>query len=254
MLTDINGININFERIGHGKPVLILHGWGCCIETMRSVANFIAAIGYEAVLLDYPGHGKSGQLEEPWGVPEFAELTERFIEEQGLKGCDVLCHSFGGRVAIWLSAKDPEIFGRLIFTGAAGIRPKRTLKYYVKVYGYKAGKKLSKIGWLDKLMGLSESVSNSGSAEYRALSGVMRVTFVKVVNLDLAPLLKKIRNETLLIWGSCDRDTPLYMAKRMEKDIKNSGLAVIEGAGHFCFLDDYPRFCSILKVMLGEKS
>jgi pimeloyl-ACP methyl ester carboxylesterase len=254
MLTEINGININFERIGHGSPVLILHGWGACIETMRPVADYIAAIGYEAVLPDFPGHGKSGQPEEPWGVPEFAELTEKFIRQQKIEGCDVLCHSFGGRVTILLAAGDPKLFNRLILTDAAGIRPKRTLKYYAKIYSYKAGKKLSKIGWLDRLLGFSKRSENAGSAEYRALSGVMRTTFVKVVNLDLAPLLKSIRNETLLVWGSCDRDTPLYMAKRMEREIKNSGLAVIEGAGHFCFLDDYPRFCSIIKAMLGGNS
>jgi len=250
MQTSIKGIAVNFERIGTGKPVLILHGWGCCMDTMRSVADYVAAIGREAVLLDFPGHGKSKPLNEPWGVPEFASLTEEFMERQQIRGCDVLCHSFGARVAILLAAKDPEAFSKLIFTGAAGIRPKRTLKYYLRVYSYKLGKRLSKIKWIDKLFGLKEKSGASGSAEYRALSGVMRATFVKVVNLDLAPCLKNIRNETLLIWGSEDRDTPLYMAERMEKDIKNSGLAVIEGAGHFCFLDDYRRFCSILKVML----
>ncbi|OQB25703.1 MAG: Non-heme chloroperoxidase [Firmicutes bacterium ADurb.Bin182] len=250
MLISLKGIDINFERLGSGKPVLILHGWGCSADTMRAVANYIAAVGREAVLLDFPGHGKSGKLSKPWGVDEYAELTEEFIERQKLRGCDALCHSFGARIAILLAAKDPGIFGKLIFTGAAGIRPKRGLKYYVKVYCFKLARTLSKVKFLDKLFRLTEKSGNAGSADYRALSGVMKTTFVKVVNKDLAPLLKNIGNETLLIWGSEDRETPLYMAKRMEREIKNSGLALIEGAGHFCFLDDYRRFCSIIKVML----
>lgn len=75
---------------------------------------------------------------------------------------------------------------------------------------------------------------------------------MKVVNLDLSHLLKDIKNEVLLIWGSHDQDTPLDMAKRMEREIKNSGLAVIEGAGHYSYADNYPRFCAILSAMFQE--
>ena len=97
---------------------------------------------------------------------------------------------------------------------------------------------------------LSEKQKNAGSEDYRALSDSMKGTFVRVVNLDLAPRLKEIKNETLIIWGENDTDTPMYMAERMEKEIKNSGLAVLPGAGHFSYIDQYPRFCAILKALM----
>ena len=80
----------------------------------------------------------------------------------------------------------------------------------------------------------------------------MRETFVKVVNLDLTELLDKIRNETLLIWGSEDTSAPLWMGRLMEKRMKNAGLAVIEGAGHFSYIDDYLRFCAMLDIVLKD--
>lgn len=254
MQTEINGVQIYYERQGGSerKKVLVLHGWGASVDAVRPIMNQLELLGYEAIALDFPGMGKSEPPKEPWGVEDYAALTRAFVEKLNICGCDVVCHSFGGRVTILLASEDEKLFSRLILVDAAGIRKKRTLAYYVRTWSYKLGKKLSRISFLDKLFKISEKQKNAGSEDYKALSGVMRATFVKVVNLDLAPRLSKIKNETLLIWGSEDDATPLYMAKQMEKEIKNSGLAVIEGAGHFSYADNYPQFCAILSALLRQ--
>lgn len=253
MQTVIDGRQIHYERSGQGRPVLLLHGWGANTQVMKPIADYLSSIGREAVSLDFPGFGDSPEPPEPWGVDEYAQLVRRFMEEQEIVGADVLAHSYGGRVAILLSSQDPALFSKLVLVDAAGIRPKRSVGYYVRVYSYKLGKKLQKIPWLDRLLGLSEKQKNAGSEDYRAASGVMRATLVKSVNLDLGPQLKQIKNETLLVWGEDDTATPVYMAQRMEREIPNAGLALIPNAGHFSFLDQYARFCSIIKVVLEDR-
>ena len=89
--------------------------------------------------------------------------------------------------------------------------------------------------------------SRQGSADYRNASPVMRACLVMAVNEDLTELLPKVRQDTLLIWGSLDPDTPLADAKVMEEKIPSSGLAVIEGAGHFSFLEKPLIFRSIMQ-------
>ena len=247
--TAYEALKPNYERRGKGKPVLILHGWGASIAAMKPVADLMESIGYEAVSLDFPGFGATPEPVEPWSVDDYAAYTRAFIQEQGLCGCDVICHSFGGRVTIKLAAGDPRLFNRLVLMDAAGVKPKRGLRYYFKVYSYKLGKTLKKCAALDRLFKISEKQQSAGSEDYRALSGNMRATFVKVVNEDLTGLLDRIENETLLIWGSEDRATPICMAEVMEKRIKNAGLAVIPGAGHFSYADDYARFCAIIKAL-----
>ena len=38
MFLEIDGLNVFYERkTGTGKPVLLLHGWGCGAETMRRI-------------------------------------------------------------------------------------------------------------------------------------------------------------------------------------------------------------------------
>ena len=168
-------------------------------------------------------------------------------------GCSVACHSFGGRVIIMLSAEDNALFDKLIMIDAAGVRPRRTIKYHVKTWAYKLAKKLARIGFIDRVFRMSERQKNAGSADYRALkTDVMRKTFVNVVNQDLTPLLSGIKNDTLLIWGDKDTATPLEYAKLMEKKMPNAGLAVLEGAGHFSYAEKYPQFCAVMKAYLKE--
>ena len=75
------------------------------------------------------------------------------------------------------------------------------------------------------------------SKDYLALNPIMQQSFVKIVNEHLDYTLNGISNKTLIIFGEDDRETPLYMAKKLNKNIKNSNLIIIKNAGHFCFID-----------------
>ena len=70
----------------------------------------------------------------------------------------------------------------------------------------------------------------------------MRKSFNMVISLDLTKNLKEINRPVLLMWGENDMDTPLYMAKIMEKNIKDSGLVVLKNAGHFSYIDSSNEF------------
>ena len=54
--------------------------------------------------------------------------------------------------------------------------------------------------------------------------------------------LKGIKNSTLVIVGDKDRETPLYMAKKINRGITGSKLCVIKNAGHFAFIDKPQQF------------
>lgn len=249
---EIDGIKLHYDRIGEGEPVLILHGWGANIEAVRPIMNCMAGLGRAPIALDFPGFGETPEPPEPWGVPEYAALTRKFMEAQGLRGCDLICHSFGGRVTILLASEDPKLFRRLVLVDAAGIRPKRTVCYYLRTYSYKLAKRLARFAWIDRLLHFNEKQKNAGSADYRALrSDVMRATFSRVVNLDLTGRLGRIENETLLVWGDQDTATPLSDAKLMERRIKRAGLAVLEGAGHFSYAEKYAQFCAVMKAFFA---
>ena len=79
----------------------------------------------------------------------------------------------------------------------------------------------------------------------------MRASLVKVVNEDLTPYMPSVTMPALLIWGDQDTATPLSDGQKMEELMPEAGLAVINGAGHYSFLDNAYLFNKILGSFLG---
>ena len=53
---EINGINCHYEQVGEGKDLLLLHGWGGCIDSwLRGTVHFKQI--YRGTVFDVPGHG-----------------------------------------------------------------------------------------------------------------------------------------------------------------------------------------------------
>ena len=256
MFREIQQCKIHFERLGQGeKKVVLLHGWGCSIGTMRPVAAALES-DHQILIPDFPAHGESGKPPEPWGIPEFASCLKELLKEESFIPCAVVAHSFGARVAAYLAAEDENLFTRIVLTGAAGLKApvseeakKKNLRYRREK---EAVKKLEKIPGLGRLSGRLEEglVQRYGSADYKALDPEMRKTFVRVIGMDLSDCYPRIRQSTLLIWGDRDTETPLWMGQKMEQLIPDAGLVVFEGGSHFAYAEQIGRFNTILRNFL----
>ena len=252
MNVEIDGLKVFYEVGGTGETVVLLHGWGGQSESFKPVFDFLIN-GYKTYSLDLPGFGKSDMPPCPWGADDYTRLILGFFEELQIAKANIIAHSFGGRIAIVLAAKQPEKVDKLVLVDSAGLKPRRTVKYHVRVSIAKMGKLL----FSARLFGTFGNKARKaisrlvGSKDYQD-AGEMRGTFVKVVNEDLRPLLPKIRASTLLVWGEKDTATPISHAKIMENEIEDAGLVVLQNAGHFSYLDNFPQFCRIVSRFLGK--
>lgn len=246
MIYKYKDININIEIAGEGKPVLLLHGWGCSSDIFKHLQETLS-IGYKVYNFDFPGFGASDEPAEVWGTEEYTRMVESFVKENSIQAPALVGHSFGGRISIiYASRNETE---RVVLVDAAGIKPKRPFKYYYKVYTFKALK------WLchtflpkKKAEAIIESRrKGAGSSDYNNASPKMRAILSKVVNEDLTPLLPKIKAPTLLFWGNLDTATPLADAKTMERLIPDAGLVIAHNTGHFSFLENQGLFTQVMK-------
>lgn len=242
------GLNLHYEETGPdtGRPVVLMHGWGCTHHTVKSVARILET-GMKVYNLDLPGFGNSSEPPESWGVPEYGDLVKKFIESKNLKDPVLIGHSFGGRVAIWLNSRNP--WSKMVLIDAAGMKPHRTLKQLFKLRSFKIAKKFlplllgRKLG--DKL--IFKWRNKFGSSDYRNSSPVMRTVMSRATNQILTPLLPSIKASTLLIWGKKDTATPISDAKLMERRIPDAGLVVFPEAGHYSFLDEPAQFAAVMR-------
>lgn len=250
---ELEGLRVRMEVIGEGRPLILMHGWGCDHTTVRSIAA-IAAQTHTVYNMDFPGFGGSQEPAEVWGVELYTRLIEDLVRKEGLERPVLIGHSFGGRVSILYASRN-EV-DKVVLVDAAGIKPKRSLKYYLKVYSFKAGKRF----W-ELLLGKEKAQervdrmrAKRGSSDYAGASPMMRRILSKVVNEDLTDRLPLISAPTLLIWGENDTATPIADAKKMSRLIPGSGLVSFPGCGHYSFLDNPIQFRAVLSSFLKSKS
>ena len=236
---DIAGVRLHYRDTGgeNLKPVIIMHGWGCNVDTVASIENLFK--GKMRVLnIDLPGHGQSSEPPSVWGVEDFTAMMETFISQLGLKRPSLVGHSFGGRISLLLSSRND--IDKILLVDAAGIKPKRGFNYYRKVYSFKAMKHLLMLV-LGKNKGMEvieKMRAKKGSADYRNSSPRMRAVMSRCVHEDLKHVMPLIKSPTLLIWGEEDTATPLSDAITMKRLIPDAGLVAFPGCGHYSFLDN----------------
>ena len=237
---------IYYEEAGKGKTVVFLHGWGGGIASFKGTFTYLSKF-YRCINLEFPGFGNSGTPGVPYTVYDYAERIKDFIGFLKCGAVTLAGHSFGGRIALILAAEYPESVERIVLIDAAGLKPRRGLKYYCRRIKFGFAKLLVRLK-----MRRPETLSRHGSPDYRALSGVMKKTFVNVINEHLNILTHKIMCSALLVWGSKDKDTPLYMGRYFKKHIKGSRLVIYKGAGHYSYIDRFHECNLLLKDWLAE--
>jgi len=198
------------------ETLLLLHGWGGDSNSFAPLIPFLK-LHFHLITPSMPMDPTQVMT-----LDDYADLVEQELID--VESCHILAHSFGCRVATILVSRNPKRFKKLVFTGAAGIPKSKSIKTKVKI-------RLHKLGFKQK-----------GSPEYQVLSKEGKITFQNIINRDLSPEISRITNNTLLIFGSRDKSTPVTLGKRWAQLSKNSNLIIYKDVGHFAYLDQTSRF------------
>lgn len=237
-LVEVSGLKIAQAVSGEsGPPIIMLHGWGANIDLMLPLAQRLS--NYRVYVLDLPGFGKSDPPSTSWSVSDYANFVLAYMDCHQIDRAYLIGHSFGGRIGLVLGAEHPARFIKMALIDSAGVRtpPSTTGSLRLKTYRL-ALNTLSAVGLKNQADQLRAWYDNRyGSEDYKAAQGVMRETFVKVVNEDLLPYAARVQPPTLLFWGDKDEDTPLSQGQLLENTISDAGLVIWEGAGHYSYLD-----------------
>ena len=233
-------MSVYYEKYGDNKKnILILPGWGNTRTTFTNIINFFKD-NYTIYIIDYPGFGNSPIPEKELTIYDYTNLVRDFLDEMQIKNPIIIAHSFGGRIATLLTGYYKEKIDKIIMIDAASIKPRKSIKAFIKQTTYKVLKKLTYL--LPKLKQeyyRQKLLKFFGSTDYQNLPNNMHKTFKNIVNENLIYYLKNIESETLLLWGKLDKDTPLKDGYKMNNLIKNSALIIFPKGNHFSYLQ-YP--------------
>lgn len=241
----VNNLKINLRIVGQGEPILILHGWGSSIKSWIKVQKILAEKGFQVIVFDLPGFGKSMIPLRPWSVEDYSNFVLKLVQKLELSKFFLLGHSFGGRIAIKFVAKYPNKLTGLILCGAP-IGPSDTKSYGLILNMAKLAKKFSFLPGFQFFRKIFYKYILK-KTDYFELKGVMKETFKKIITEDLSSFLTKIRTKTLLLWGEKDE---IEIVK-----IPNSKLIIFSGVGHNPHLEIPEKLAeTILSFLRGPSS
>ena len=281
---DVGDLRLHHTFGGRGAPaVVFVHGLGSSgyIEWRFNLPE--VARSHRVLAPDLPGFGKSAKPPVGYGVPLFARSVEGYLRTLRLRSGVLVGASMGGRVAMEVALRRPELVRKLVLVNTLGLgRPRLQLPYPLvmvprvgeAVLGLLRGTLRRSSGdsirrlarrYLGFSGDLERTMDDAYLAELRELheaEGFHRAYLATVRSLarpgplargpDILTGLARTGIPILLVWGAQDPLFPLEHAERAHRDLPGSRLAVIEGAGHTPQAERPDEFNRVLDSFLRD--
>ncbi len=113
---DVAGARMHARVLGHGSPVVLLHGYGVSGTYMLPLARRLSA-HYRVLVPELPGHGRSEPRPGLRSVGELAAAFGEWLEAAELEGPAVVANSLGCQVVTELAVREPARVGPLVLVG-----------------------------------------------------------------------------------------------------------------------------------------
>ncbi len=104
--------------IGEGEPMLILHGLFGMSDNWKTLGKRFSAEGYQVHLVDLRNHGRSPHA-EAFSYEIMADDVKKYCIENKLKNIVLIGHSMGGKTAMYLAVRCPELLKDLVVVDIA---------------------------------------------------------------------------------------------------------------------------------------
>lgn len=253
MQTKIDGLKIYYKVSGSGKNLLFLHGWHQDQNTWNLLAPYLAE-KYKVWRIDLPGFGLSEMPENAWGTPKYADFLDKFIRSLKIRKLSIIAHSFGARPVIFLAGQRPAYLDKLVLISTGALWPIKSIKQGLTFLTAKVGKIFFSIPGLNKQkLKVQKRFYQVIKNEDYLSEGFIREVFEKAINEDLRPVLSKVKNQTLIVWGKSDKVSSIKNGRIINKKIKKSELAIIPKSEHFPYIENQVEFVKVLEKFLVSK-
>jgi pimeloyl-ACP methyl ester carboxylesterase len=113
---EVDGVGIEYEVTGTGRPVVLLHGFPDSGRLWRHQVPVLAEAGFQVIVPDLRGYGRSGQPEsvDAYSLPLLAGDVLAVLAELGIDRAHVVGHDWGAALAWVLGSLAPGNVDHLV--------------------------------------------------------------------------------------------------------------------------------------------
>lgn len=111
---EVLGSKIHYIDVGHGDPILFLHGIPTSSYIWRNIIPYTASLG-RSIAPDLIGFGKSDKPDIEYSLEDHILYLEKFIEALDLKKITFIMHGFGSVLGLNYAMRHEKNIKGLVF-------------------------------------------------------------------------------------------------------------------------------------------
>jgi pimeloyl-ACP methyl ester carboxylesterase len=260
---ELDDVTLVYEERNSGSKdrpaVVFVHGLGGSSYSWWAQLAACEARGHRAIAYDQRGAGRSARPDGPYSVELWVRDLERVLDGLDVDRAVLIGHSVGCMVAEQASVRlGDRVRGLVMLGGALRWRPEAGPVFEQRVKLAREGR-MREIADTVAQTGLSESCRDANPAllglfceliasndpyayaEWSAATAVAQMSE-----------LGRIGSPALAACGELDPVAPPAFAQAIAAELPNGRTAVVEGAAHWCQLEDPAAVSALLVEFLDE--
>lgn len=222
-------IQIYYEDIGIGEPIIFLHG--CFSRGIISFSSqmffFQATTEFRSILPDIRGHGRTKSICTQWTTPQLADDIIILMDALNISKAHLVGHSFGGDVAFYCEVNYPDRFFSITSISSTGSVNENVLNMS-KEFSPESLENEGKVKFIEII---KKNHFDSCNGEWKDFLKQVLLNNEKYPNFSDEDL-RKISVPALFIFGENDISIKEDEILRLKENIKDIRIEILDGCGH----------------------
>jgi 3-oxoadipate enol-lactonase len=258
------GQKLHYEVIGHGEPLVLLHGVTNYGMVWTPQLSRLLYEGYKVIVPDLAGHGMSQPAAKKTTVPELAADVAELLDNIGEARAALCGLSLGGMVAQQFACDYP---GRATALVTANSRPNantpeqiRAVEGWTVLLAQTNGPQRRLEAVWPRLVNAQFRQTEAGAKTFRewhrVAAGLSGQSLCNVAmgftEFDVRESLAKLKVPALVIAGEFDEIFPADISRQCADLIPGAEFSIIPGAGHISNVDSAEAFTLLCTAFLAR--
>jgi pimeloyl-ACP methyl ester carboxylesterase len=218
----VNGMDMHYQVLGSGEPLILLHGFGGCGEDWQPIVEVFAK-QYQVIIPDLRGHGASTNPTKTFSHRQSALDVFTLLDQLDLQRIKAMGISSGGMTLLHMATSQPGRIDAMVLIGTTTYFPEQARKIMAV-----SGQIMP-----PEVRAMYQRCAKRGEAQVHEL--IDEFTSFKDSYEDMnftPPLLGTIKARTLIVQGDRDPFFPVNIPTEMYQAIPGSALWIVPRGGH----------------------
>jgi pimeloyl-ACP methyl ester carboxylesterase len=215
---NIDGIDLEYEAVGAGEPVMLIHG-SFIADTFTTLVEEPSLQGYKLIIYHRRGYVGSSRATRTLSIADQAADCRALLHYLGIERAHAVGHSFGGVIALQIALDFPDLVQSLVLLEPAlmlgtsaqsyreslqqAIRRSREMDTATVVDGFLTARWPEYQSHLETILpgAFAQAVGDAGSTFEMELPGLLNWDFGETIAAHIQqPVLSVLGEESERLW------------------------------------------------------